>query len=185
MGDGKKFPQAHRTRSFVLTSPRPSPPLILSSFSLVVAMTATEIWLTYHQTSRAGRPSTAQLIDLASHGHKLTDLEDVLDHIFAEGYVESKFRPVSYWEKTNGEKVKGGLCVEDLLQQGVGKCEETALRLIIGKSHSLTPSTSTRADVASSGPPTRRLVQLPLHQCLRHDAHRKPTRQARGPARHL
>ncbi|KAI0344414.1 hypothetical protein BDW22DRAFT_1045733 [Trametopsis cervina] len=94
-------------------------------------MTCTEIWLTYHQTSRVSRPSTAQLIDLGAHGGKLTDLEDVLDYIFAEGFVESKYRPVTYWEKSNGEKVKGSLAVEELVLQGVGKCEETALRLII------------------------------------------------------
>ncbi|KAI0696262.1 hypothetical protein BC835DRAFT_1272215 [Cytidiella melzeri] len=92
-------------------------------------MTGTEIWLSYHQASRANRPSTAQLIDLACH--KLVDLEDVLDYIFSEGFVEPKYRPVSYWEKVNGDKVKGGFSVDELLQQGVGKCEETALRLVI------------------------------------------------------
>lgn len=95
-------------------------------------MTGTEIWLTYHQISRASRPSTAQLIDLACQSQKLTDLEDVLDYIFAEGFVESKYRSVSYWEKNNGEKVKNGLCLEELLSQGVGRTEETALRLVIG-----------------------------------------------------
>lgn len=97
-------------------------------------MTGTEIWLTYHQTSRASRPSTAQLIDLACHSHKLTDLEDVLDYIFAEGFVEPKYRPVSYWERNNGEKIKNALGVEELLSQGIGRTEETALRLVIGKS---------------------------------------------------
>ena len=62
------------------------------------------------------------------------DLEDVLDYIFNEGFVEPKYRPVSWWEKTCGEKVKGSLNVDELLSQGVGKCEETALRLIIGQS---------------------------------------------------
>ena len=45
-------------------------------------MMATELWLTYHQTSRTGRPCTAQLLDTGSQ--KLVDLEDVLDYIFAE-----------------------------------------------------------------------------------------------------
>jgi len=98
---------------------------------LFFTMTASELWLTYHQISRASRPCTAQLIDCALQNQKLNDLEDVLEYIFTQGFVEPKFRPVSYWEKTNGEKVKASLCVDELLQQGVGKCEETALRLII------------------------------------------------------
>lgn len=65
---------------------------------------------------------------------KLHDLEDVLEYIFQQGFLDAKLRPMSWWEKCDGEKVKGSICVEELLQQGVGKCEQTAMRLVIGKS---------------------------------------------------
>lgn len=91
-----------------------------------------ELWLTYHQASRTSHPPTSQLIELDMKGQKMHDLEDVLDYIFAQGYVEAKFRPVSWWEKCSGDKVKGSLCVDELLQQGVGHCQETAMRLVIG-----------------------------------------------------
>lgn len=96
-------------------------------------MTTTEFWLSYHQGSRASRPCTTQLIDLAIQSQKLNDLEDVLDYIFCQGFVEPKYRPVSYWEKNSGEKLKASHCVNELLLEGVGKCEQTALRLVIGE----------------------------------------------------
>ena len=92
-----------------------------------------EIWLTYHQVSRANKPCSAQLVELDLHGHKLSDLEDVLEHVFQQGYVDSKYRTCVYWEKKNGVRVKGSYHVEDLLKDGVGKCQDSALKLIIGK----------------------------------------------------
>jgi hypothetical protein len=55
-------------------------------------MVHTELWLTYNLTSRAsaGKPSTAQLIELEFQNHKLVDLEDVLDHVFRQGFIEAK-----------------------------------------------------------------------------------------------
>ena len=40
----------------------------------------TEFWITYHFTSRAHLPPTTQLIELEHREHRLTDLEDVLEH---------------------------------------------------------------------------------------------------------
>lgn len=93
----------------------------------------TELWLAYHQTSRAQHTPTAQLVELDMKKQKLHDLEDVLDYIFQQGFLDPKLRPLSWWEKSCGEKVKGSIGVEELLQQGVGKCEQTAMRLVIGK----------------------------------------------------
>jgi hypothetical protein len=97
-------------------------------------MVHTELWLTYNLTSRAsaGKPSTAQLIELEFQNHKLVDLEDVLDHVFRQGFIEAKHRPSSWWENMDGKKIKGSQVVEDLLGQGVGQCQDTALKLIIG-----------------------------------------------------
>ncbi|KDQ62702.1 hypothetical protein JAAARDRAFT_54605 [Jaapia argillacea MUCL 33604] len=94
-------------------------------------MTASELWLTYHQASRAHSPATSQLIELEFQNHKLADLEDVLDYVFAQGFVDPKHRPVSWWEKCDGVKVKGSQCIEELLIQGAGKTQETALKLVI------------------------------------------------------
>lgn len=98
-------------------------------------MTHTELWLTYVLASRviSGKSSTAQLIELDYQNQKLVDLEDVLEHVFRQGYVEAKHRPSSWWQRGDGQKVKGSHVVEELLEQGIGKCQQTALRLVVGK----------------------------------------------------
>ncbi|KAI0795187.1 hypothetical protein BC629DRAFT_1286963 [Irpex lacteus] len=136
-------------------------------------MTGTEIWLTYHQTSRASRPSTAQLIDLACHSHKLTDLEDVLDYIFAEGFVEPKYRPVSYWERNNGEKIKNALGVEELLSQGIGRTEETALRLVIADLPPALWFSYHYTSAGASAPAVKQRVKLEALHTACHPAHPK------------
>ncbi|KAF9013141.1 hypothetical protein BDQ17DRAFT_1342838, partial [Cyathus striatus] len=67
------------------------------------------------------------LIELACQNEKLVDLEDVLEHGVSSsfGYVEAKHRPKTW--------VKGSFGVEELLQCGVGKCVESALKLIFNK----------------------------------------------------
>jgi hypothetical protein len=96
-------------------------------------MTCTELWLTYVQTSRGDKPHTAQLIDLNVKGRKMCDLEDLLQHVFDSGYLDPKYRPVSWWERCDGSKVKGSLSLEDIVHEGTGVCETTALRLVIGE----------------------------------------------------
>ncbi|TFK71306.1 hypothetical protein BDN72DRAFT_837912 [Pluteus cervinus] len=90
-----------------------------------------EFWLTYHLASRAHLPATTQLIELEFQNRKLVDLEDVLDHVFRQGFVEAKHRPSTWWEKKDGQKVKNSHLVDDLIKQGVGKCQENALGLIV------------------------------------------------------
>ncbi|KZP31634.1 hypothetical protein FIBSPDRAFT_849601 [Athelia psychrophila] len=101
-------------------------------------MVYTELWLTYHLVSRTstGKQPTAQLIELDTfQGSKLIDLEDVLEHVFRQGFVEAKHRPSTYWERVDGVKVKGSHGVEELLDQGHGKCQDSALKLVIGQFH--------------------------------------------------
>lgn len=43
-------------------------------------MVHTELWLTYQLASRAHLPATTQLVELEFQNHKLSDLEDVLEH---------------------------------------------------------------------------------------------------------
>ncbi|KAF9242628.1 hypothetical protein BU15DRAFT_43711 [Melanogaster broomeanus] len=94
-------------------------------------MTQNELWLTYHQASRCNRPATAQLIELEFQNHRLLDLEDVLEHLFRQGFIEAKHRPVSFWENHEGHRVHSGQLVEEVLKNGVGKCPQSALRLVI------------------------------------------------------
>ncbi|KAH7905451.1 hypothetical protein BJ138DRAFT_1164755 [Hygrophoropsis aurantiaca] len=94
-------------------------------------MTHTELWLTYHQVSRCDKPATAQLIELEFQNQKLQDLEDVLEHLFRQGFVEARHRSVSWWERSDGQKVHGSHTVEELLKLGFGKCPQSALRLVI------------------------------------------------------
>ena len=113
---------------------------------------ATEFWITYHFTSRFHLPPTTQLVELENPEHKLTDLEDVLDHgtfwihrtscnslmvagalVFRQGIVDVKYRSVTWWEKKDGVRVKASTIIADLLAEKVGTCPETALKLVIGK----------------------------------------------------
>jgi hypothetical protein len=87
-----------------------------------------DLWITYHQASRAQRAVTAQLIDVAD----MLDLEDVLDHVFQQGFVDPKWRSVSWWEECTSTRLKASHAVQDLLARGVGNTPATALRLIIG-----------------------------------------------------
>ncbi|KAI0297770.1 hypothetical protein BC826DRAFT_967680 [Russula brevipes] len=73
-----------------------------------------ELWITYHQASRTHKPVTAQLIDISNAAH-LFDLEDVLDHVFQQGFVDAKWRSVSYWEDCTSLRLKATTTVQDLL----------------------------------------------------------------------
>ncbi|KAH9980077.1 hypothetical protein BGW80DRAFT_1248373 [Lactifluus volemus] len=91
---------------------------------------STELWITYHQASRAHKHMTAQLVDCSDAAH-IYDLEDVLDHIFQQGFVDPKWRSVSWWEDCKSLRLKACDIVQDLLARGAGSTPETALRLII------------------------------------------------------
>ena len=93
---------------------------------------ATDLWITYHQASRAHKQVTAQLVDVSDAVH-LFDLEDVLDHVFEQGFVDPKWRSVTWWEDNTIVRLKASSTVQDLLARGAGSTPETALRLIIGE----------------------------------------------------
>jgi hypothetical protein len=95
-------------------------------------MTQNELWLTYHQASRYNKPVTAQLVELEFQNQKLTDLEDLLEHLFRQGFIEAQHRSLSYWENHSGQRLNAGHALEELLKEGAGKCPQSALRLIIG-----------------------------------------------------
>jgi len=74
---------------------------------------------------------TTQLIDVSDAAH-LFDLEDVLDHVFEQGFVDPKVRSVAWWEDCTSVRLKASSTVQDVLVLGTGSTPETALRLIIG-----------------------------------------------------
>jgi hypothetical protein len=90
-----------------------------------------ELWITYHQASRKHKQTTAQLIDVSERSH-LFDLEDVLDHVFQQDFVDQKWRSVVWWEDCAGVRLKASDTVHDLLARCAGSTPCTALRLIIG-----------------------------------------------------
>jgi hypothetical protein len=90
-----------------------------------------ELWITYHQASRAHKQVTAQLVDVSDNAH-LFDLEDVLDYVFQQGFVDSKWRSVTWWEDCSAVRLKACSTVQDLLARGAGSTPETALHLIVG-----------------------------------------------------
>jgi len=91
---------------------------------------SSELWITYHQASRAQRLVTAQLIDVGD-GTTLLDLEDVLDHVFEQGFVDPKWRSVSWWEECTSARLKASHGVQELLARGAGSTPASALRLVI------------------------------------------------------
>lgn len=102
-----------------------------------------ELWITYHQASRKHKQTTAQLIDVGGRS-QLFDLEDVLDHVFQQDFVDPKWRSVVRWEDCSGARLKASETVHDLLARGAGDTPGSALRLIIGTLH--------RAGTCSRGP---------------------------------
>jgi hypothetical protein len=91
----------------------------------------TELWITYHQASRAHKQVTAQLVDVSDAAH-LFDLEDVLDYVFQQGFIDAKWRSVTWWEDCSAVRLKACSTVQELLTSGAGSTPETALHLIIG-----------------------------------------------------
>ncbi|KAH9080317.1 hypothetical protein EDB83DRAFT_2338604 [Lactarius deliciosus] len=89
-----------------------------------------ELWITYHQASRKHKQVTAQLIDVGERS-QLFDLEDVLDHIFQQDFVDTKWRSVVWWEDCTAARLKASDTVHGLLARGAGGTPGTALRLII------------------------------------------------------
>jgi hypothetical protein len=75
---------------------------------------------------------TAQLIDV-SDAAQLFDLEDVLDYIFQQGFVDPKWRSVAWWEECTSVRLKASHAVQELLARGAGNTPASALRLVIGK----------------------------------------------------
>ena len=74
---------------------------------------------------------TAQLIDV-SDAAQLFDLEDVLDHIFQQGFVDPKWRSVAWWEESTSARLKASNAIQELLVRGAGNTPASALRLVIG-----------------------------------------------------
>ncbi|KAF8500782.1 hypothetical protein F5888DRAFT_1632647 [Russula emetica] len=91
---------------------------------------SSELWITYHQASRMHRQMTAQLIDV-SDATQLFDLEDVLDHIFQQGFVDPKWRSVAWWEECTSVRLKANHVIQELLARGAGNTPASALRLVI------------------------------------------------------
>lgn len=52
--------------------------------------------------------------------------------VFRQGFVEARYRPVSTWVRKDGAPVRPSDVVDELLKQGVGKCAETAIKLVVG-----------------------------------------------------
>jgi hypothetical protein len=60
--------------------------------------------------------------------------------VFRQGFVDAKYRPATWWEKKDGVTVKASSTIDGLLIEGVGKCPDTALKLVIGKYQSTKPA---------------------------------------------
>jgi len=91
-----------------------------------------ELWITYHQASRTHKQVTAQLLNVGDVT-LMFDLEDVLDYVFQQGFVDAKWRSVTWWEDSTSVRLKACTTVQDLLARSAGSTPETALHLIIGK----------------------------------------------------
>ncbi|KAH9986249.1 hypothetical protein BJV77DRAFT_1071088 [Russula vinacea] len=98
--------------------------------ALCPQLQGSELWITYHQASRSHKQVTAQLVDV-SDAAQLFDLEDVLDYVFQQGFVDPKWRSVTWWEDCSALRLKSSSTVQDLLARGAGSTPETSLHLIV------------------------------------------------------
>jgi hypothetical protein len=69
---------------------------------------------------------------LVSIRSSLTEVIHVVQ-VFRQGFLEPKYRPFAHWERKDGVVVKPSHLVLDLLEQGVGKTPESALKLVVGE----------------------------------------------------
>jgi len=104
----------------------------MASSALCPQSQASKLWITYYQASRTHKQVTTQLLNVSDAAH-IFDLEDVLDHVFDQGFVDSKWRSVTRWEDCSSVRLTSSNTVQDLLARGAGSTPETALHLIIGK----------------------------------------------------
>ncbi|KAF8486167.1 hypothetical protein DFH94DRAFT_711115 [Russula ochroleuca] len=102
----------------------------MAASALCPQLQGSELWITYHQASRTHKQVTAQLVDV-SDAAQLFDLEDVLDYVFQQGFVDPKWRSVTWWEDCTAVRLKAGSTVQDLLTRGAGSTPETSLHLIV------------------------------------------------------
>src|ERR1700742_487711 len=95
----------------------------------------TALWFSYVFAHNASAPVIVQRVKLAGseNARKIEMIAHVTNHIFAQGYVEPKYRSVVHWETACGKKVGECVRVEEVLSWGEGVCEEKPLRLVIGK----------------------------------------------------
>jgi hypothetical protein len=115
-----------------VSTPTASPAHYRAPSPLPYTMPA-ELWLSYHQASRAGKPATAQLVELERHDRpRLLDLADVLEHVFSNGFVDAKFRTVCWIEAPDGTAIPASRTVADIHAMGHGRGPEHPLRLVIG-----------------------------------------------------
>jgi len=66
---------------------------------------------------------TAQLIDINDAAH-LFDLEDVLDHIFQQGFVDPKWRSVAWWEELGAPQSEPHRVRAARARRGKQPCDE-------------------------------------------------------------
>ena len=88
-------------------------------------MVTQRIKLPVFSTVTSGRPVAVPV--------KMERLAHLTNYIFKQGYVAAKYRTTVHWEGLCGKKIEEGTFVEEVLEWGVGGCEDKPLRLVIGK----------------------------------------------------
>jgi hypothetical protein len=90
------------------------------------------LWFSYAYTHGPKEKAVTQRIKFANLAHKPERLAHITNHIFSQGFVESKWRPVVHWQAVCGKRVEEHTKIEELLWRGEGDNEDKPLRLVIG-----------------------------------------------------
>lgn len=94
----------------------------------------TTLWFTYvYLHSHTSQPAATQRIKLNEYPAKFELLAHVSNYIFEQGFLVPKLRSAVHWEKSCGSRVGENVCVNTLLLEGQGTCEDKPLKLIISK----------------------------------------------------
>ena len=94
----------------------------------------TSFWFSYVYLHghAASHSAVTQRIKLNEHPTKFDRLAHITNYIFSQGFLAAKLRPVVHWEKACGARVGENVCINILLMENEGICEDKPLRLVIG-----------------------------------------------------
>lgn len=94
------------------------------------------LWISYVFLKSPNAHASVQrinIVDVSDPCGKLERLAHVANYVFRKGFLPANVRSLVHWEDACKRRIEEHVCVKDVLcDRGVGKDEDTPLRLVIG-----------------------------------------------------